>query len=224
MAATPDPDPFPAGFFARQDERPDSHFYAMTRMVQHIDDGAVEAVGELYEQLGADGRVLDLCSSWVSHLRQAPDHLTVLGMNDEELAANPMADEVVVHDLNADPVLPFDDHSFDAVVCTVSVDYLTRPVEVVRDVGRVLVPGGLWCCTFSNRLFPTKAIAGWLYAAESERPRIAAAYIQRAGGFGEITVSQRPTRGKDPVWGVWARTPGRPEASATDASGSVEDS
>lgn len=198
--------PFPQGFFRRQDEADDARFYASDRFVMHIDDGAAAAVAALYAELGVGGRVLDLCSSWVSHLlHDRPDHLTVLGMNRRELEANPMADEVVVHDLNADPSLPFDDATFDAVICTVSIDYLTRPVEVLTEIARVLRPEGVWCCTFSNRLFATKAVLGWLYAREEERPAIAGGYVGLAGGFGPVTAEQRPTTGRDPLWGVWAR-------------------
>src|SRR5581483_5035033 len=128
------------------------------------------------------GDVLDLMSSWVSHFRRAPTSLTVLGMNERELRANPEASEVVVHDLNADPVLPFEDHRFDAAICCVSVDYLIQPVEVFADVARVLRPGGPFVCTFSNRCFPTKAIRGWLYASDDEHCSIVAEYFALSGG------------------------------------------
>ena len=201
-------DGFPDGFFRRQDEGPDPDFYAPPRFVTHIDDAAIAVVGELYAELGVAGRVLDLCSSWVSHLVARPSHLTVLGMNRGELEANPMADERVVHDLNADPTLPFPDRHFDAAVCTVSVDYLVRPIEVFDEVARVLVPGGVFCCTFSNRVFPTKAVLGWLYATEEQRPGIVAAYFRRSKGWQEPTAERRtPTdHPGDPLWGVWART------------------
>ncbi|MDQ1384038.1 MAG: hypothetical protein QOG65_1417, partial [Actinomycetota bacterium] len=145
-------------FFARADESDDAAFYSYPRYVTHIDEGAVGAVGALYEELAIRGAVLDLMSSWVSHFREAPASLTVLGMNGEELAANPQARAWVVHDLNQDPVLPFADDSFDHATCCVSVDYLTRPVDVFSDVARVVRAGGRFVCTFSNRLFPTKAI------------------------------------------------------------------
>src|SRR6185312_17324543 len=99
-------------------------------LVTHIDDRAIAAVGALYEELGLDGDVLDVMGSWISHFRTPPRHLTVLGLNEQELAANPVAAATVVHDLNAEPRLPFPDRSFDAAVCCVSVDYLTRPVAV----------------------------------------------------------------------------------------------
>src|SRR5207244_11607008 len=107
-------------------------------------------------------------------------HLTVLGMNAEELEANPQAAATVIHDLNADPRMPFEDDSFDAAVCCVSVDYLVRPVEVFADVARVVGPGGPFVCTFSNRCFPTKAIRGWLASTDEDHCRIVAAYFRWA--------------------------------------------
>ena len=110
---------FPPGFFDRADGDPDDAFYSWPRLVTHIDEGAIAAVGALYEELGLDGTVLDLMGSWVSHFRRPPGHLTVLGMNDEELAANSQATATVLHDLNRDPRLPFEDDTFDArgVLC-----------------------------------------------------------------------------------------------------------
>src|SRR4029079_18518593 len=107
---------FPPGFFDRADPSSDAAFYRPLRLVTHIDDGAIAAVGALYEELGIDGDVLDLMSSWVSHFTRPPRRLVVLGMNAEELAANPAAAEVYVHDLNADPRIPLADESMDDVV------------------------------------------------------------------------------------------------------------
>jgi SAM-dependent methyltransferase len=196
---------FPEGFFTRADELPDDQFYVPPRLVTHIDDGAIAAVGALYDELGIRGAVLDLMSSWVSHFRGAPEALTVLGMNADELAANPQAREWVVHDLNADPVLPFAADAFDHATCCVSVDYLTRPVNVFRDVARVVRPGGLFVCTFSNRLFPTKAIRGWLHSENATHQEIVAAYFRSAGGYEppETRVCGTP-RGGDPLYAVWA--------------------
>lgn len=200
--------PWPEGFFDRSDPSPDADFYATPRLVTHIDDRAIAAVGALYEELGVDGDVLDLMSSWVSHLRARPRSLTVLGMNAVELDANPMADARVVHDLNVDPVLPFADASFDAVLNCVSIDYLVQPVRVLGEVARVLRPGGLSVCTFSNRCFPTKAVRGWLSVREQDRPAVVAEYHRQAGGFDEPVVEERlaATWRHDPLWAVWART------------------
>jgi len=204
--------PFPDGFFARNDPTADERFYSFPRFVTHIDDGAIAAVGALYEELGLTGDVLDLCSSWVSHFVDAPRSLVALGMNPDELAANPQATSWIVHDLNEQPALPFDDESFDAATCCVSVDYLVHPVEVFASVARVLRPGGVLVCTFSNRLFPTKAIAGWLATSDADHMAIVEEYFRAAGGFAEPE-SRRctPTQGYfgDPLYGVWARVPGR---------------
>jgi SAM-dependent methyltransferase len=197
--------PFPPGFFDRYDEQPDGVFYEPPRLVTHIDDGAIAAVGGLYEHLGLTGDVLDLMSSWISHVRTAPASLTVLGMNAAELARNPLATEVVVHDLNAEPRLPFADASFDAVTCCVSVDYLVRPVEVFTDVARVLRDGGRLVVTFSNRCFPTKAVQGWLANDDMGRLAIVRTYFRQSGAFAEPELAHcNPGAPGDPLYAAWA--------------------
>ena len=198
-------DPFGPGFFDRADESDDAVFYGPPRLVHHIDDGAIAAVGAFYDEIGVGGDVLDLMSSWVSHLTTRPRHLTVLGMNADELAANPWADAVLVHDLNVDPALPLPDASVDTVICTVSVDYLVQPVAVFADAARVLRPGGTVALTFSNRCFPTKAIRGWLATDDRGHRRIVEEYVRAAGGYEEPRSAQRPSTG-DPLFAVWART------------------
>jgi SAM-dependent methyltransferase len=203
-------DDFPPGFFSRLDPSPDAAFYAWPRLVTHIDDDAIAAVGALYEELDLTGRVLDLMGSWVSHFRRPPAHLTALGMNAQELAANAMAAEVVVHDLNRDPRLPFDEGTFDSAVCCVSVDYLTDPIAVFSDLARVVVAGGLFVCTFSNRCFPTRAIRGWLAANDEQRGAIVAQYFRASTGWGEPTTRRCTPPGwpGDPLFGVWASCAG----------------
>jgi SAM-dependent methyltransferase len=203
---------FPPGFFDRADPSSNAAFYSWPRMVTHIDAAAIAAVSDLYEELAVEGEVLDLMGSWVSHFRRAPAELTVLGMNAEELAANPQAHATVVHDLNADPHLPFAAARFDAAVCCVSVDYLTQPVAVFTEVARVLRPGAPFVCTFSNRCFPTRAIRGWLSATDEQRCEIVATYFRLAEGWDEPVVSRRtePSRLGDPLFAVWAhRAPTR---------------
>lgn len=197
---------FPAQFFARLDDGEDAAFYAVPRLVTHIDDDAIAAVGDLYEELRIEGDVLDLMSSWVSHFRVPPRSLLVLGMNEHELRANNAATDRIVHDLNADPSVPLPAESLDDVVCCVSVDYLTQPVDVFRDVARVLRPGGRLVCTFSNRLFPTKAIRGWLAGTDDDRCAIVAEYFRTSGAFERPTVSRRTPLGHDgdPLFAVFA--------------------
>ena len=199
---------FPAGFFDRLDPSPDAEFYAWPRLVTHIDDAAIAAVGDLYDELGLTGRVLDLMSSWVSHFHRPPTRLTVLGMNAEELGRNEMATAAVVHDLNTDPRLPFDTDGFDAAVCCVSVDYLIRPFDVFAEVARVVRPRGRFVCTFSNRCFPTRAIRGWLATTDAQHCELVADYFRLSGGFDEPVASRRTPAGAggDPLYAVWATT------------------
>ena len=97
--------------------------------------------------------VLDICSSWVSHYPQdwKGGNVVGLGMNEFELSKNPQLTSYDVKDLNVDPVFPYEDASFDKVTCVVSVDYLTRPKEVFKEIGRVLRPGGVAMLSISNR-------------------------------------------------------------------------
>jgi SAM-dependent methyltransferase len=196
---------FPTGFFDRADAASDAAFYDRARLVTHIDNAAVRGIGALYAELGLTGRVLDLMSSWVSHFCDQPRELAVLGMNADELARNPMATERLVHDLNVDPSLPYSAASFDAVTCAVSIDYLTRPVEVVREVARVLRPGAPVVVTFSNRCFPTKAVRGWLEADDARRVAIVGRYLRAAGGFDEPDVRWPVPGPGDPLYAVIAR-------------------
>ena len=146
----------PEPWFDRVDPEPDTRFYQSPRLVQHIDAGAIAAVGDAVRRHVPPGSdVLDLMSSWVSHLPPAAElplgRVTGLGMNADELAANPRLSERAVRDLNADPRLPYPDASIDAVLITVSIQYLTRPDETLREVARVLRPGGVLLVSFSKR-------------------------------------------------------------------------
>lgn len=212
---------FPSWFFDRDDPSGDDRFYGPPRLVTHIDDGAIAAVGALYAELGFDGtaarptRVLDLMSSWISHFQVPPDQLTVLGMNRVELDANAAATERIVQDLNRDPFLPMPDATFDAVVCCVSIDYLVRPIEVLAEAARVLKPGASVALTFSNRCFPTKAVRGWLSLDDAGRCGVVAEYLRLAGGFDEPRIELRTpapreqggTYRGDPLYAVTARRP-----------------
>jgi SAM-dependent methyltransferase len=208
--------------FVRRDQRPDGDFYRIPRWVNHLDATALEQVSRLYERLLSPGAlVLDLMASWDSHLPVAflrPAAVTGLGLNRDELDANPVLEERVVHDLNERPVLPFADASFDAVICTVSVEYLTRPVEVFAEVARVLRPGGRLVVVFSNRWFSPKVVRIWEDLHEFERPGLVLAYFRHEPRFAELEsfsvrglprpagdphAAESPL--SDPVHAVWGR-------------------
>jgi SAM-dependent methyltransferase len=209
----------PAGSFRRVDEAPDARFYDSPRLVEHIDGGAIAAVMQLYrEVLPPGGAVLDLMSSWVSHLppEVAYGRVAGLGMNEAELAANPRLTERVVQDLNAQPALPFGDGDFDAATICVSVQYLTRPEAVLREVGRVLRPAGPVVIAFSNRCFPTKAVAIWQALDDRGHADLVERYLRAAGGWTAIerldrSAHARAARGGargDPLYAVVARRAG----------------
>jgi SAM-dependent methyltransferase len=198
----------PSGAFHRLDESPDPEFYTAPRFVTHIDDGAVAAVTQLYREHLPPGRaILDLMSSWVSHLpaEVAYGRVVGLGMNTQELAANPRLDAWVVHDLNAEPRLPFADAEFDAAACCVSIDYLVRPVEVLRDLARVLHPGAPLVVTFSNRRFPTKVIALWESLDDAGHVQLVGHYLREAAAWSDVTAVDRSPAAGDPLFAIVAR-------------------
>ena len=183
---------FPPGAFSRIDESDDAEFYAADRLVAHLDSTALKTVVDLVERLvpPKGQRILDLMASWDSHLPESfrNCHVTGLGLNQHELDKNPRLSERVLHDLNANPTLPFEGQTFDVVLCTVSVDYLTQPVKVFREVSRVLKPDGLLLVVFSNRFFPPKVVRIWREANEEERIEIVKAYFVHSEGFKEPRV------------------------------------
>ncbi|AZI44631.1 methyltransferase domain-containing protein (plasmid) [Deinococcus psychrotolerans] len=198
--------------FRRQDETPDELFYRSPRFVTHIDDGAIAAVTQLYrEYFPAGGRVLDVMSSWISHLPPEVEYGRVvgLGLNEAELARNPCLNAYVVQNLNTDAHLPFEDNSFDAAGLCVSVDYLTDPVAVLRDLGRVVTAGGPVVITFSNRCFPSKAVAIWHQLGSAGQQALVQHYLEEAGNWTDIVQLDRSPmqgrRGGDPLWAVVGR-------------------
>ena len=197
----------PATSFRRQDERADEMFYTAPRRVVHIDDGAIRTLTALLAKLLPPGGVyLDLMSSWRSHLPHElkPKRVVGLGMNAAEMADNPQLDEYLVHNLNENPILPFEDGKFDAAICTVSVQYMTKPLEIFREVNRVLQPGGFFVVSFSNRCFPTKAVAAWLAGGDHEHLGLVQQYFTAAGNWREPQAAANTPRLADPLYVVWA--------------------
>lgn len=207
--------------FDRGDENDDGGFYAQPRMVHHLDAAARSVVAELYGHLlRPEMAVLDLMSSWTSHLPEnlSPAAVTGLGMNAEELDANPRLTDSVVHDLNRTPELPFGEGRFDAAICTASVEYLIQPLSVFAEVARVVRPGGVFAVSFSDRWFPPKAIRIWSEIHEFERLGLVLEYFRDSGRFTDLETFSlrglpRPEDDKyypqridaDPVFAVWGR-------------------
>ena len=204
----------------RDDDSNDALFYAPPRLVQHIDSYARATIATLYsEHLAHGAKVLDLMSSWVTHLPVTRDDLRIagLGMNVAELKANPMLVEHTVHDLNQTPTLPYADATFDAVICSLSVEYLSKAIAVFRSIAALLKPGGVFVNTFSDRCFPTKAVRLWGQLHTFERMGFVADMYRQAGQFEAVhtwseTGAPRPADDEyatqmsdaDPVFAVWA--------------------
>ncbi|XP_051131663.1 uncharacterized protein LOC127251817 [Andrographis paniculata] len=210
----PDQFPFKAEDFQRFDESPDTVFYDSPRFVTHIDDPAIAALTKYYSEVFPPSNtpgvaLLDMCSSWVSHYPKGYRQSKIVGMglNEEELKRNPVLTEYVVQDLNVDPKLPFEDNTFDVITNVVSVDYLTKPIDIFKEMSRILKPGGLAIMSFSNRCFWTKAISIWTSTGDADHIMIVGSYFHYAGGFESpkaVDISPNPGR-TDPLYVVYSR-------------------
>jgi len=202
----------PHEYFRRQDESSDFGFYQSPRLVAHIDDAAISALGAFFRpRIPDDAEVLDLMSAYLTHLppdvRAQCRRVAGLGMNDAEMAANAQLTDHVVHSLNDDPALPYADESFDVALCTVSVQYLLHPIAVFAEVRRILRPGGQFLVSFSNRCFPTKATHLWLGTDDAQHVALVRLYFEQSGGWESVEaadISPQPGR-SDPLYLVTGR-------------------
>lgn len=195
------------GAFSRLDEAADEIFYKIPRFVSHIDADAIAAVTQLYKSyLPSNSTVLDLMSSWLSHY---PDDVVFqrvvgMGMNARELARNKQLDEWFVQDLNEQPQLPFENDEYDACTLCVSIDYLTSPIAVLKEIGRVLKQNAPLIITYSNRLFETKAVNAWLELAEQDRKYLVRTYLLESGMFKDIEFMDCSPGKGDPLYAIIA--------------------
>ncbi|MBX3014957.1 MAG: methyltransferase domain-containing protein [Caldilineaceae bacterium] len=207
MTPTKDTNEIPPMYFRRQDEHADEEFYQTPRRVVHIDDGAIRAwTALLAKLLPSGGTYLDLMSSWRSHLPDEvkPARVVGLGMNADEMADNPQLDSYVVHNVNVTPTLPLATAEFNAVICTVSVQYMTQPIALFREVNRLLQPGGIFALAFSNRCFATKAIAAWLTSTDAQHVELVEYYFAASGNWTRPQTARHTPRHADPLYAVWA--------------------
>jgi SAM-dependent methyltransferase len=200
------------------DDGNDTQFYDYPRFVTHVDEGFIQQLTDLYrDRLSPNTRIFDMMSSWVSHLPDEIEfeHVEGHGLNGEELAKNPRLNHYFVQNLNQDPKFPLEDRSFDAVLNTVSVQYLQYPEAIFSEIHRILKPGGIAIISFSNRMFFQKAIAAWRDNTEEGRVELVKTYFKSVPGFSEPEVlvkqSQAPTflqmlgmGGGDPFYAVIA--------------------
>lgn len=192
-------------FFRRVDERPDALFYREPRDASHLDAQARAFVREIHDHLlPPRGHVLDLMAGIHTHLPLGRFEITGLGMNLMELARNDLVDREVVFDVNRNEELPFGSRSFDAAVCVASVQYMTRPTDTFASVARCLRPGAPFVVSFSNRMFPTKAVLAWRGSDDAAHVRLVRSYFARTPGFGREEVRRFVPPHGDPVYTVWA--------------------
>ncbi len=194
---------------SKLDESDDGAFYAQPRFVTHVDEGFIQQLTDLYrERLRPEMRLLDLMSSWVSHLPEEMDfaHVEGHGLNEAELARNPRLDHFFVQNLNQNPKLPLADASVDAVLNTVSVQYLQYPEAIFTEICRVLKPGGVAIVSFSNRMFYQKAIQIWRDSAEGDRVELVKQYFSAVPGFTAPEVIERVSAA--PGFLQWLGVPG----------------
>src|SRR5204862_6798256 len=136
---------------------------------------------------------------------QATADVVRLGLNAEKMADNPQLAKHVVHDVNRDPRLPFADDEFDGAMCAVSIQYVIHPVQLFQEIRRVLRPGSPFVVSFSNRCFPTKAVAVWLGTTDAQHLTLVRAYFEAGGGWTDVRDEDRSPGGGDPLYAVWAR-------------------
>jgi len=210
----PEQFPFKKEDFERFDESSDQNFYSSPRFVTHIDDPAINALTKFYASVFPPSNtpgaaLLDMCSSWVSHYPKGykQDRIVGMGMNEDELKRNPVLTEHIIQDLNVNPKVPLEDNSFDVITNAVSVDYLNKPLDVFREMRRVLKPGGLAIMSFSNRCFWTKAISIWTSTGDVDHVWIVGSYFHYAEGFEPpqaLDISPNPGK-TDPMYVVFSR-------------------
>lgn len=176
------------------DDTDDKQFYSYPRFVTHVDEGFIQQLTDLYrDRLKPNTRIFDMMSSWVSHLPKEIEfaHVEGHGMNAEELARNPRLNHYFVQDLNENPKLPLPERDFDAVLNTVSVQYLQYPEAVFAEIYRILKPGGVVIFSFSNRMFHQKAIQPWRDGSEASRVELVKSYFESVPGFSPPEVIAR---------------------------------
>ena len=180
--------PYPQDSFGKDDETDDELFYVEPRLVVHVDDNAINSIQSYYSKVFPENAiVLDLMSSWKSHFPTNKQFKKTvgLGLNAIEMENNPSLDEFFVQNINVDPTLPFEANYFDAVVIVVSIQYVSKPIELFQEIARILKPDSFCHVIYSNRMFPTKAVWLWKALSDDMRAQLIASYFHSTNNFGK---------------------------------------
>jgi SAM-dependent methyltransferase len=199
---------FKPEFFKRTNEEDDILFYSSPRRLVHIDEIAIQKLSKFFlDTLPPKGIYLDLMSGWRSHLpnKLMPSRVIGLGLNSSEMAENPQLSEYIVQDINQNPSLVFDNDEFDAAICTVSIQYLTKPIEVFNEVNRVLKPGGFFLVSFSSQYFSAKVIAAWIATNDEQHIQIVGRYFKNSSNWTHLKKKAFESEQSDPLYVVWAK-------------------
>ncbi len=198
---------FPSKFFKRSNEEDDALFYSSPRFLTYLDEVAIQNLSNvLFKILPSSGIYLDLMSSWHSHFPNElmPTRVIGVGLNSSEMAKNPQLDEYVVQDLNKIPFLPFGNGEMDAVICTISIQYLTKPIEIFAEVNRILKPGGVFVVSFSKSYFSAKAIAAWIATTNEQHIQIVVSYFKHSSNWTQLRKKVFIPKNSDPLYTIWA--------------------
>ena len=195
--------------FHRVDEARDTLFYKVPRLVIHVDQNVSNALTDYFKNnLPQNSKILDLMSSFSSHLPSYLDYSLVcgLGLNEVEMKKNPRLTTCLIHDINTSPTLPFAENVFDNCLVSFSIQYSIKPISLIADIGRILKPGGSCHIAFSNRMFPSKAVAIWRVASDQERLELISHYFEQSDVFNTPRTEQLVKQGKgyDPLYVVKA--------------------
>ncbi len=187
------------------DNGDDSRFYDSPRFVTHADDPFLARLAKLYASVADPGdRVFDAMSSWKSFLPDCSfERVVGHGLNEAELAANERLDDYFVQNFNSDQSLPLETDSFDLLTCALSVQYLQYPGAMFDEFSRVLAPEGAIVVSFTNRMFPTKAVRAWRTRTMDERAALVERYLAASGHSPVRRVAETP--GTDPFYAVVGR-------------------
>lgn len=72
---------------------------------------------------------------------------------------------------------------FDVVTCVVSIGYLIHPIQVLKELHRILKPNGKVLISQSSLYWPNKIIQMWIKMNEHERLELIDGYFFYAGGY-----------------------------------------
>ncbi len=168
----------------KENSNDDSIFYSQPRFVHHLDNNFRRRLTTLYKEIiPKNSIILDLMSSWVSHLPPEINYKKVIGhgMNKKELQKNSRLDYYWVQDLNKNQKLPLKDWSVDFCLMVAAWQYLQEPEAVASEIKRIVKPGGSVIISFSNRAFWEKAPRIWREGGDKEHIKYIKAILLSQG-------------------------------------------